>query len=358
MARRAPNGPSGIVVIDKPAGLTSHDVVGKVRRLAHTRRVGHAGTLDPMATGVLIVGVNKATKLLTWITGESKSYTATIRLGGTTHSDDFDGQLRWLCSSEHLKIIRDEDIIQQVQKLTGDIVQVPSSVSAIKVDGVRSYARVHQGEDVKLAGRAVHVAEFKVLDVSRRMVKVADFARELSEELVSEYTPETMAPVIDVQVEVSVSSGTYVRALARDLGQSLGTGGYLTQLRRTRIGTVNLEHSVSLEELAEQEETNGQIRLISLEDSVRAIFPSRTLLAEEATDISFGRAIKAASEDVALYVAPEEPNNHPPVEGVEAVFAPDGTLVALVKNQKKRGKVLSFPLLVWESGKIFEDQNA
>ncbi|MFW0108236.1 tRNA pseudouridine(55) synthase TruB [Rothia sp. P7181] len=358
MARRAPNGPSGIVVIDKPAGLTSHDVVGKVRRLAQTRRVGHAGTLDPMATGVLIVGVNKATKLLTWITGESKSYTATIRLGGTTHSDDFDGQLRWLCSSEHLKTIRDEDIVQQTQKLTGDIIQVPSSVSAIKVDGVRSYARAHQGEDVELAGRAVHVAAFEVLDISHQMVHIGQMSRELSDDVVSEYADDTIVPVIDVRVDVSVSSGTYVRALARDLGKSLGTGGYLTELRRTRIGSVNLEQSVPLEELAAQEETDGKIQLISLEDSVRAIFPSRTLLAEEATDISFGRAIKARSEDVALYVAPQEPNEHPRTEGVEAVFAPDGTLVALVKNQKKRGKVLSFPLLVWESGKIFEDPEA
>jgi len=216
-------GADGLLVVDKPSGWTSHDVVARVRRLCGTRRVGHAGTLDPMATGVLVLGVNRATKLLTFLVGCNKTYTATVRLGEATVTDDAQGQVT---SRADASMVTREAVTAAIARLTGPIEQVPSSVSAIKVDGERAYARVRQGKDVELASRAVTVHRFDVLDLLAG------------------------GPVVDVDIEVEVSSGTYVRALARDLGVSLGVGGHLTALRRTRVGRFDLAEAHDLESLA------------------------------------------------------------------------------------------------------------
>jgi tRNA pseudouridine55 synthase len=214
--------PDGLVVVDKPAGLTSHDVVARMRRIAGTRKVGHAGTLDPMATGVLLVGVERATRLLGRLALTDKAYDATIRLGATTITDDAEGDVLEVVDASS---VEDAAIAAGVAALTGDIAQRPSSVSAIKVDGVRSYARVREGEQVELPARPVTVSAFDVLAVRRH------------------------EGVVDVDVAVVCSSGTYVRALARDLGAGLGVGGHLTALRRTRVGPFGLGSARTLDEL-------------------------------------------------------------------------------------------------------------
>jgi tRNA pseudouridine55 synthase len=216
---------SGLVILDKPAGWTSHQVVGRVRRLLGTRKVGHAGTLDPMATGVLVVGVNRATRLLGLLALHDKAYAATIRLGMTTRTDDADGEVLEAAGAADLEQQRLKDAIAG---LTGNLQQVPSAVSAIKIDGVRSYARVRAGHQVALAPRAVRVSRFDVLD--RREVGVDGL------------------PVLDLDVVVECSTGTYVRALARDLGSALGTGGHLTALRRLRSGPFSVAEAQALTE--------------------------------------------------------------------------------------------------------------
>jgi len=215
----------GLVIVDKPAGCTSHDVVGRMRRLAHTRRVGHAGTLDPMATGVLVLGVDKATRLLHHLALSDKAYTASIRLGQATVTDDAEGETVSTASAAGI----DEAAVRAaLTPLSGDVLQVPSSVSAIKVDGQRAYKRVRDGEAVELAARPVTVTRFEAVDFVR-----------------------TTSDLLDVVVEVECSSGTYVRALARDLGAALGVGGHLTALRRTRVGPFTLAQAHTLDALAE-----------------------------------------------------------------------------------------------------------
>ncbi len=220
---KSPPPPPGLLVVDKPAGWTSHDVVGRARRLVGTRKVGHAGTLDPMATGVLVLGVERATKLLGHLALDTKTYLATIRLGVETSTDDAEGEPTATADASG---VDDAAIAAGVAALTGDIAQVPSTVSAIKVDGRRAYERVRAGEEVTLAARPVHVARFDVLAIRRE------------------------GPTVDLDVLVDCSSGTYVRALARDLGRGLGVGGHLTALRRTRVGPFTLEHARDLETLA------------------------------------------------------------------------------------------------------------
>lgn len=222
--------PDGLVIVDKPAGWTSHDVVARVRRLAGTRRVGHAGTLDPMATGVLVVGVDRATRLLTYLVGADKEYAATMRLGVTTTTDDAEGEVGAVADAAAVAGVTQEALAQAVEALTGRIEQVPSSVSAIKVDGKRAYARVRAGEDVALPPRPVTVHRFDVTGTRR--------------------AEQDGAPVLDVDVVVTCSSGTYVRALARDVGARLGVGGHLTALRRTRVGAYGLDVARPLEDLA------------------------------------------------------------------------------------------------------------
>ena len=268
--------PDGLVVVDKPGGWTSHDVVGRTRRLARTRKVGHAGTLDPMATGVLLLGIGKATRLLGHLALTEKQYDATIRLGQTTVTDDAEGDV-----VETLPVdVSDEALGREIAGLTGDLLQVPSSVSAIKVDGVRSYARVRAGEEVELKARPVTVSRFEVL--ARR----GD----------------------DLDVTVTCSSGTYIRALARDLGAALGCGGHLTALRRTRVGPFDLTHAAPLEPWDDS-------RVVLLDDAVRQAFPVRELTAEEAVALSYGKRLEGGV-------------------GIAGAFDPEGRCVALVDGPR------------------------
>ncbi|SJN35570.1 tRNA pseudouridine synthase B [Mycetocola reblochoni REB411] len=216
---------SGILLVDKPQGLTSHDVVSRVRRVAGTRKVGHAGTLDPMATGLLVVGVNSSTRLLTYLVGADKRYEATILLGRSTASDDADGETVAVADAAQLASVTDVAIDEAVAALTGDIEQVPNAVSAIKVDGRRAYDRARAGEDVQLSARPVRVDRFEVLERRR------------------------LADTIELDVVVDCGSGTYIRALARDLGSALGVGGHLTRLRRTRVGGFDVADAAGVDEL-------------------------------------------------------------------------------------------------------------
>ncbi|KQP79833.1 hypothetical protein ASF37_02145 [Aeromicrobium sp. Leaf289] len=281
--------PAGLVVVDKPAGWTSHDVVARTRRLAGTRKVGHAGTLDPMATGVLVLGVGRATRLLGHLQLADKEYLATMRLGQTTVTDDAEGDLLEQVDASG---IGEADVRAAVLPLTGDIEQVPTAVSAIKVDGKRSYARVRAGEDVQLAARPVTVSTFEVTDV--RHVDVDG------------------TPVVDVDARVVCSSGTYVRALARDLGASLGVGGHLTMLRRTRVGGFGLDVASTLEEL-ERSWTH-----VDLDAAARAAFVSIDLDESAAQEVRFGRALTGTAL------------GH---DGPVALFAPDGAFLALYEQR-------------------------
>jgi tRNA pseudouridine55 synthase len=269
----------GLVVVDKPAGWTSHDVVAKLRRLAGTRRVGHAGTLDPMATGVLVVGVGQATRLLGHLSLSDKDYDATIRLGIATTTDDADGEE---VTTTDAASVSDAAIAAEMARLTGDIEQVPSSVSAIKVDGVRSYARVRAGETVELKARPVRVARFDLI--------------------------ERRGDVLDVRV--TCSTGTYVRALARDLGSVLEVGGHLLALRRTRVGGFAVEEAKTLEQLEKTFEVTP------LAAAVGAAFPRLDVTDEQAQRISHGQRLV-----LDLTSSPT------------GVFAPDGRVVALVEDR-------------------------
>lgn len=305
----------GLLVVDKPAGWTSHDVVARARRLCGTRRVGHAGTLDPMATGVLVLGVDRGTKLLTFLVGCDKSYAATIRLGVATLTDDAEGEMTEAVGVGDVPAL--EGALQAaVAALTGTIQQVPSAVSAIKVKGVRSYTRVRQGDTVELAARPVTVRRFDVLAVRPGTV-----------------APELGPPVevVDVDVEVDVSSGTYVRALARDLGTALGVGGHLTALRRTRVGRFGLADAVSLDELTATSQAQGRdgIPLLPVAEAARAQLPVHDVSAEEARALGYGQRIRSA------------------VAGADAVAAidPHGQLVAVLDETRPtaRAKVVFAP---------------
>ncbi|MFB9713209.1 tRNA pseudouridine(55) synthase TruB [Arthrobacter methylotrophus] len=295
---------SGLVIVDKPQGWTSHDVVGRMRRLAGTRKVGHAGTLDPMATGVLVLGINKATRLLTYIVGTSKTYSATIRLGESTITDDAEGDIT---ESRNASAVTDEAIRAGVAQLSGEIQQVPSSVSAIKVNGERSYARVRSGEEVKLAARPVTIHRFEI-----HAIRGVDGGR-----------------VVDVDVTVECSSGTYIRALARDLGEALGVGGHLTALRRTRVGPYSLEQARTLEQLAEE------LEVLDMSAAARALMPNRELSDAETTEISFGRRIAAGPATGTAEAAT--------AENPAAAFSPAGELVALLADAGSFAK----PVLVF-----------
>jgi tRNA pseudouridine55 synthase len=284
------------VIVDKPQGWTSHDVVGRMRRLARTRKVGHAGTLDPMATGVLVLGVGAATRLLHHLVLADKAYTATIRLGQATVSDDAEGEI---ISTTSAADVVEAAVRAAVVPLTGDIAQVPSAVSAIKVDGQRSYNRVRDGEVVELAARPVTVSRFEVLALRRP-------------------TPE----LLDVDVVVECTSGTYVRALARDLGRALGVGGHLTALRRSRVGPFTLEQARSLDALAALDDPVG----LPLADAIRAAMPVRELDPDEARELSFGRALTPLG-----------------IAGVHGAVGADGTAVALLQESDGRSR----PVLVF-----------
>jgi tRNA pseudouridine55 synthase len=268
---------SGLVVVDKPGSMTSHDVVSRVRRLAGTRKVGHAGTLDPMATGVLVLGLNRATRLLGHLTLTDKRYDATVRLGGTTTTDDADGDLVSSSPTDHLS---EDDVRSALSSLVGEIDQVPSSVSAVKVDGRRAYARVRAGEEVELSARRVTIHAIDVVSLDLPEVKVA----------------------------VHCSSGTYVRAIARDLGAALGVGGHLTALRRTAVGPFTLADARTIDELTES------FTITPIADAARASFPALDLDDAQAADVRVGRWL-----DLAL-------------DTTTALFAPDGEFLALYRE--------------------------
>ena len=271
---------SGLVIVDKPGGFTSHDVVARLRRILGTRKIGHAGTLDPMATGVLVCGVGRGTKLLGHLALDTKAYTATIRLGATTTTDDAEGEV---LATADASGVTDEAVAAAIAALTGDIRQVPSAVSAIKVGGRRAYALVRAGEAVVLPARPVTVSAFTLLDRRGR----------------------------DLDVAVECSSGTYVRALARDLGAALGVGGHLTALRRTRVGPFTLAHARTLDGLAAAPGLS-----LGLDEAVAVAFPRRDLDEAQAADISHGRSLPVAG-----------------LGGTYGVFAPDGRVLALVSER-------------------------
>ena len=283
----------GLIVVDKPAGMTSHDVVARVRRLAKTRRVGHGGTLDPMATGVLIIGVNRATRLLTYVIGSGKSYTATIRLGEATVTDDAEGDVIARAGTAG---VTDEAVRAGLAAQVGEIDQVPSAVSAIKINGQRAYKRVRDGEDVEIPARRVTVSRLEVLDIRRPG------------------DPD----VVDVDVDVTCSSGTYIRAIARDLGSVLGVGGHLTALRRTAVGDLTLAEAATLPEL---EERAPDVIGLPMADAARRAFQQRTATVEEARVLSHGGSLEPVG-----------------IDGPYAVFNEAGEVLAIVNESSGRAK--------------------
>ena len=280
---------AGLAVVDKPAGMTSHDVVSRCRRIFGTRKVGHAGTLDPMATGVLVVGVERATKILGLLTATDKSYTATIRLGQTTTTEDAEGEVLQTVSASH---VADSDIDHAVAVLRGEISQIPSAVSAVKIGGERAYKLAREGRPVELAPRAVRIDRFDVLGVRRS------------------------GEVVDVDVAVDCSSGTYIRALARDAGAALGVGGHLIALRRTTVGRFGLDEARTLDALADNPRLS-----YSLDEACLLAFPRRDLTADEAESARHGRALNPAG-----------------IDGVYAATAPDGQVISLLRDEQEKAK--------------------
>ncbi|MGV9369550.1 tRNA pseudouridine(55) synthase TruB [Micromonospora tulbaghiae] len=282
----------GLIVVDKPGGMTSHDVVARIRRLARTRRVGHGGTLDPMATGVLVIGVGRATRLLTYVIGAGKSYAATIRLGQSTVTDDAEGEV---VATTSAGAVTDDGVRAALAALTGEIDQVPSAVSAIKIDGQRAYKRVRDGETVDLPARRVTVSR---LDVGAIRRDVPD--------------------VVDVDVDVTCSSGTYIRALARDAGAALGVGGHLTALRRTAVGGFTLAEAATLDQL---EKRAPDVVNLPLDAAAGRFFPRRDATADETRVLSHGGPLAPAG-----------------ITGPYAVFDPAGGLIAIVSERDGRAR--------------------
>jgi tRNA pseudouridine55 synthase len=301
----------GLVIVDKAGGMTSHDVVARVRRLAGTRKVGHAGTLDPMATGVLVVGVEKATRLLGYLALTEKEYAATIRLGQETSTDDAEGEITGAATAEGVSV---GAIDKAVASLTGEILQVPPKVSAIKVGGQRAYKLTRAGAAPELTARPVTVYEFTVTGI-RRVEEAGE-----------------MAGLLDLDATVRCSSGTYIRALARDLGAALGTGGHLTALRRTRVGGYRAEDARTLDQLAERFE------VLPLAQVAAAAFPRRDLTEDEARRLAHGGRL----DPVTPAGADAPASKAAPSKAVPtAAFAPDGTLIALVTEESGQARPLA-----------------
>ncbi|WP_030624932.1 tRNA pseudouridine(55) synthase TruB [Streptomyces sclerotialus] len=300
------NVPDGLVIVDKPSGFTSHDVVAKMRGMARTRRIGHAGTLDPMATGVLVLGVERATKLLGHLALTEKEYVGTIRLGQTTVTDDAEGEIT---ESQGAKDIGRDALAAGIAELSGDIMQVPSKVSAIKIDGKRSYARVRGGEEVEIPARPVTVSSFVLHSVH-------------------EAEADDGTPVMDLLVSVECSSGTYIRALARDLGAGLGVGGHLTALRRTRVGPYKLDKARTLEQLqaAVDEPEGGGLPIMPIGEAAAAAFPRWDVTVQQARLLGNGARIPMPVFDT---------------DGPVAAFSPDGTFLALLENRGGKAKSLA-----------------
>jgi tRNA pseudouridine55 synthase len=289
---------SGLVIVDKAAGMTSHDVVARVRRLAGTRKVGHAGTLDPMATGVLVLGLNRATRFLGHLMLTEKAYDATVRLGVSTTTDDAEGEVTSTASAA----FHQPGLVEaEFGELVGEIMQVPTAVSAIKVDGKRAYQRVRDGEEVELKPRPVTIHSLHVLD----------------QRVVGDW--------LDVDISVRCSSGTYIRAIARDVGAALGVGGHLTALRRTAVGRFDLAQAHSLEELADD------LTIVPIADAARATFPGVDLDEEQAADVRVGRPL-----DLLL-----------PGSGEHALFAPGGEFLALYEPTTDKDRTGARPVAVF-----------
>jgi tRNA pseudouridine55 synthase len=302
---------SGILLVDKESDWTSHDVVAKVRGLAGTRKVGHAGTLDPMATGLLVLGLNSATRLLTYLTGCDKVYEATIRLGASTTTDDAEGELLGFAPEAQVSRVTDADIEFAVATLTGEILQVPSSVSAIKVNGERAYARVRAGEHVELAARPVTISQFDIQDV--RHVSSDGHA------------------FIDLDVTVACSAGTYIRALARDLGFKLGVGGHLTRLRRTKVGPFDISNARKLSD------SDVVSQLMTSVDAASKLFPVVHLGADATTQLMQGKRPAIDHEDT---------------DGPLCTVSQQGTLIGLAKvAQGKLVALVNFPADEANAGK-------
>ncbi len=282
----------GIVLVDKEGGWTSHDLVAKARGIFNTRRVGHAGTLDPMATGLVILGVGGATRLLGYVSDAGKSYQGTISLGSTTNTDDADGEVLASATPEDLAKVSDDQIATGVRALTGLIMQRPSNFSAIKVNGVRSYSRARAGEEFELTAREIHVEKFSILDIRRSDAS------------------------IEVDVFVSCSSGTYIRALARDLGEALKVGGHLTALRRTSIGGFKIEDAVNIDQIAQ--------RRIPLGEAAGRVLETRKVDLDEQALLRNGRAIFAVGK-----------------VGAYAALNTGGDLVALLQEDGERAKPIA-----------------
>jgi tRNA pseudouridine55 synthase len=275
----------GLLIVDKPAGLTSHDVVSRIRRMAGTRKVGHGGTLDPMATGVLVVGVGRATRLLTYVVGTGKVYQGTIRLGQSTITDDADGDVVASADAGHVTA---SAIADGLAAMTGDVDQVPSAVSAIKIKGVRSYHRVRAGEEVTLQARRVRIERIDVLDIRQA------------------------GDLIDVDIEVACSSGTYIRAIARDLGAAMDVGGHLTALRRTAVGKFTIAEAQPLEE---------PLRYTPLAEALGHLMPVRAITEDDARVVRHG--------------GPIAPSGQP---GPYGVIGPDGAALAVMSDRDGKGR--------------------
>ena len=289
----------GFLLIDKAGAMTSHDVVAKVRKKLDTKKVGHAGTLDPMATGVLVLGVGIATRLLPYITDGKKAYQATILLGAATHTDDKEGDITFTADKSALANISDKEITDELLKFVGKIKQRPSSVSAIKIDGKTAHARVRAGENVEIAERDVVIDEIKIINIQRANDQ------------------------IQVEISVTCSAGTYIRAIARDLGDRLKVGGHLIKLRRNLVSPFTLDQCKSIEESA----------LIPIGEVIEKIFPIRKLDLSQSREISFGRVI--------------EQNPQP---GVFAAIDNQDNFVALLENKLQASQMVAAPILVKGSG--------
>ena len=282
----------GFALINKAPGITSHDVVAQARKHFGTKKVGHAGTLDPMATGVLVLGIGSATRLLQYVTDGRKKYEAIIRLGQSTHTDDREGEV---IATSDASGISDAAINSAIKIFIGKIKQKPSSVSAIKIDGKRAHQRVRDGEVVDIPARDVEIMDIEISTIS----KVGEF--------------------VDVQVTVTCSAGTYIRALARDLGEVLQVGGHLTSLHRTLVSPFDISECADL----------GEADLISTATGISRILPVRTIDLSEANEISFGRAIDASNKT-----------------GAVAALDQSGEFIALLQDKELAGKIVATPTLV------------
>ena len=285
----------GFLLVDKAGGMTSHDVVAMARKKLDTKKVGHAGTLDPMATGVLVLGVGIATRLLTYITDGKKSYQGRISLGSATHTDDKEGNVIFTAPENKLQLITDSQIKEQLAGFVGNIKQRPSSVSAIKIDGKSAHARVRAGEDVDIPERDITIDEIEVKQISH------------------------LASSIEIDLSVTCSAGTYIRAIARDLGEKLEVGGHLTQLRRTLVSPFTLEECKDI----------ADAQLISIAEVIEKLFPIRRLDFSESREILFGRTIDQNQQT-----------------GVVAALDAQGEFLALLENKAQGSKIIAAPILV------------